>query len=94
MLQEKIIEKNIECQDSDDDQPEKPDLPQVKNVSREFIKYRPKMIESPVEYDVLLDIDESKNTFNGVCKIQFKIVNMMANDYIHVDFSGKVNWLV
>ena len=85
-----VSNENNDSSDSDD----KPDLPQVKNVSREFIKYRAKMIETPVNYDVLQDFDETKKTFNGICKINFNLVNLNVNDYIHVDFCGKVNWML
>jgi hypothetical protein len=69
---------------------EGPELPQKECTSREFIKYRPKMIPGPVTYNLVLDINESKPAFTGLVKMTFDIANLACNDYLHVDFCGKL----
>jgi len=89
-------EQEQNCNDHEDDEEELngPLLPQVASTSREFIKYRSKMVESPVEYELLLNLNEKINTFSGISKIIFNVVNLTVNKYIHVDFQGKINFMM
>lgn len=93
MSNNEAVQNPQDCPEFEEDELNGPELPQVKYTSREFIKYRPKMLDGPINYDILMDINPTSQTYDGIVKITFNIKNLMANEYLHVDFIGLINFL-